>query len=553
MNYHTNTGTGVSEPVVSREKTINEVLSRHDVEITGPVTDDYAAILTPEAVAFVATLAGQFEGRRADLLQKRKERQEKLDAGQMPDFLSETAEIRESKWKVAPHPADLDDRRVEITGPVDRKMIINALNSGAKVFMADFEDSLAPTWHNVIQGQFNLRDAVNRTITLSVPGGKSYALNDKIATLLVRPRGWHLGEKNILFNSQPISASLLDFGLYFFHNAKASLSNGTGPYFYLPKLENHHEARLWNDVFITAQDLLGLPRGTIKATVLIEHILAAFEMDEILYELKDHSTGLNCGRWDYIFSFIKKFRSRPDFLIPDRAVVTMNRHFLQSYVDLLVQTCHRRGAHAMGGMAAQIPIKNDPEANEVALSKVQADKEREVKAGHDGTWVAHPGLVSVASESFDRGMSGANQLDVLRSDVNISAVDLLRVPKGEITEKGLRTNISIGIQYMAAWVNGNGCVPLDNLMEDAATAEISRTQVWQWVHHPKGALSDGRDVTFDLYRNVKSEEMARIEDTVGEEQFESGGYRLASQLFDEIIANEELEEFLTLRAYKHLD
>tara|TARA_Y100000310_G_scaffold141260_1_gene140681 strand:- start:7290 stop:8951 length:1662 start_codon:yes stop_codon:yes gene_type:complete len=553
MNYHTNTGTGVSEPVVSREKTINEVLSRHDVEITGPVTDDYAAILTPEAVVFVATLAGQFEGRRTDLLQKRKERQEKLDAGQMPDFLSETAEIRASDWKVAPHPADLDDRRVEITGPVDRKMIINALNSGAKVFMADFEDSLAPTWHNVIQGQFNLRDAVNRTITLSVPGGKSYALNDKIATLLVRPRGWHLGEKNILFNSQPISASLLDFGLYFFHNAKASLSNGTGPYFYLPKLENHHEARLWNDVFITAQDLLGLPRGTIKATVLIEHILAAFEMDEILYELKDHSTGLNCGRWDYIFSFIKKFRSRPDFLIPDRAVVTMNRHFLQSYVDLLVQTCHRRGAHAMGGMAAQIPIKNDPEANEVALSKVQADKEREVKAGHDGTWVAHPGLVSVASESFDRGMSGANQLDVLRSDVNISAVDLLRVPKGEITEKGLRTNISIGIQYMAAWVNGNGCVPLDNLMEDAATAEISRTQVWQWVHHPKGALVDGRDVTFDLYRNVKSEEMARIEDTVGEEQFESGGYRLASQLFDEIIANEELEEFLTLRAYKHLD
>jgi len=377
-------------------------------------------------------------------------------------------------------------------------------------------------------------------------------LNDKTATLLVRPRGWHLAEKHILLNGEPISASLLDFGLYFFHNAKALVANGTGPYFYLPKLENHHEARLWNDVFIAAQEMLHLPRGAIKATVLIEHILAAFEMDEILYELKDHSTGLNCGRWDYIFSFIKKFRRHPAFLMPDRAAVTMNRHFLKSYVDLLVQTCHHRGAHAMGGMAAQIPIRNDPEANEVALSRVQADKEREVKAGHDGTWVAHPGLVSVALESFGRGMSGANQLNVLRSEVNISAADLLRVPAGDITEKGLRTNVSIGIQYMAVWLSGNGCVPLDHLMEDAATAEISRTQVWQWVHHPKGRLTDGRDVTLDLYRSVKSEEIARIEEFVGEEKFETGGYRLASQLFDEIIFSSELEEFLTLRAYEHL-
>lgn len=553
MSYQADMGTGLIEPVMKGEKTVHETVSKQGVEIIGAVTDDYAEILTPEAVAFVAELARQFEERRADLLQKRMERQEKLDAGEMPVFLSDTAEIRESDWKVAPHPADLADRRVEITGPVDRKMIINALNSGAKVFMADFEDSLAPTWHNVMQGQLNLRDAVNRTITFSVPGGKSYALNDETATLLVRPRGWHLGEKHILLNGQPISASLLDFGLYFFHNAKTLMANGTGPYFYLPKLENHDEARLWNDVFIAAQDMLDLPRGTVKATVLIEHILAAFEMDEILYELKDHSTGLNCGRWDYIFSFIKKFRSRPDFLMPDRAAVTMNRHFLRSYVDLLVQTCHRRGAHAMGGMAAQIPIKNDPEANDEALSRVRADKEREVKAGHDGTWVAHPGLVSVATESFDSGMSGANQLDVLRSGVSVSAADLLQVPAGEITERGLRKNISIGIQYMAVWLSGNGCVPLYHLMEDAATAEISRTQVWQWVHHPKGALSDGRNVTFDLYDTIKSEEMARIEDVMGEERIESGGYRLAAQLFDEIIANDELEEFLTVRAYEHLD
>src|SRR3989441_6511819 len=415
----------------------------------------------------------------------------------MPDFLSATRSVRDSEWRVAPAPKDLQDRRVEITGPTDRKMLINALNSGARVFMADFEDANAPTWSNLVEGQVNLIDAIERRIGFTSPEGKEYRLNDRVATLVVRPRGWHLDERHVEVGGTPVSGSLLDFGLYFFHNAERLLTKGSGPYFYLPKLESHLEARLWNDVFNFAQDELGLPRGTIRATVLIETILAAFEMDEILYELKDHSAGLNCGRWDYIFSFIKKFRNRPDFVLPNRAQVTMDRPFLNSYVQLLIKTCHRRGIHAMGGMAAQIPIKNDPAANEKALDKVRQDKLREVKAGHDGTWVAHPGLVPIAKAIFDEYMKTPNQIHVKREEVSVSAKDLLAVPTGEITEAGLRLNINVGLQYLEAWLRGNGCVPIYNLMEDAATAEISRAQVWQWVRH-KARLADGRVIGKEL-------------------------------------------------------
>ncbi|MDQ6663277.1 MAG: malate synthase A, partial [Acidobacteriota bacterium] len=450
-------------------------------------------VLTPEAVEFLNQLSGRFEPTRVELLEKRRARQKEIESGKLPDFLPETASIRNTEWTVAPIPPDLQDRRVEITGPVDRKMIINALNSGSSVFMADFEDANSPTWRNNIEGQINLRDAIDRNISFTGPEGKSYRLGDKLATLMVRPRGWHLIEKHFDVDGEPISASLFDFGLYFFHNAKKLLANGSGPYFYLPKLESHREARLWNDVFRFAQDYCGVPQGSIRATVLIETILGSFEMDEILYELRDHSAGLNCGRWDYIFSYIKKLRSRPDSMLPDRALVTMERHFLKSYVDLLIQTCHRRGIHAMGGMAAQIPIKNDPEANQKALEKVRQDKLREVKAGHDGTWVAHPALVAVAKEVFDAGMPGPNQLSVKREDVRVTAKDLLQAPEGEITEQGLRLNVDVGIQYLEAWLRGSGAVPIYNLMEDAATAEISRAQVWQWGRH--GAkLQDGRAV-----------------------------------------------------------
>lgn len=510
-----------------------------------------AEILTPEAIFFVTKLQRKFSKRREELLQKRAEIQEKLDSGWRPDFLKETQEIRKAAWKVAPIPKDLQDRRVEITGPVDRKMIINALNSGAKVFMADFEDANSPTWENIIQGQINLRDAVNRTIDFVSPEGKEYRLNKNIATLVVRPRGWHLVEKNFLVDGKPCSASLFDFGLFFFHNAKTLLKNGTGPYLYLPKLENHLEARLWNDVFVEAQKELGISKGTIKATVLIETILAAFEMDEILYELKDHMVGLNCGRWDYIFSFIKKFRKDPDFVLPDRAQVTMDKHFLKSYVDLLIQTCHRRGAHAMGGMAAQIPIRDNPKANEEALTKVRADKEREVRAGHDGTWVAHPGLVSVAEEVFNRAMPAPNQLKNLREDVRVSAADLLKVPEGEITERGLRTNINVGILYLASWLSGKGCVPLYHLMEDAATAEISRAQIWQWVRH-QATLKEGRKITVKLVRDILKEEMKKIKEAVGEKNFASGKYTLASELFDQMMTDENFAEFLTWVAYDYL-
>ena len=470
----------------------------------------------------------------------------------MPDFLADTAALREMNWVVAPIPKDLLDRRVEITGPVDRKMIINALNSSASVYMADFEDANSPTWQNNLDGQLNLHDAVNGTISFLSPEGKRYELNEKTATLMVRPRGWHLDEKHFQIAGKPISGSLFDFGLFFFHNAKALIKKETGPYFYLPKLQSHLEARLWNDVFNFAQDELGIPRGTIRATVLIETILAAFEMDEILYELRDHSAGLNCGRWDYIFSFIKTFRYRADFVLPNRAQVTMGRHFLNSYVQLLIKTCHRRGIHAMGGMAAQIPIKNDPAANETAVDKVRQDKIREVRPGHDGTWVAHPGLVPVAKEVFDVHMKEPNQISKKLEDARITAKDLLTLPQGDITEEGLRWNIDVGLQYLATWLRGSGCVPIYNLMEDAATAEICRAQVWQWVNH--GAkLNDGRTVTAELVRHATREELEKLRKQLGGERFDSGKFIVASEVFEKMMTSAEFPEFLTLIAYNYID
>ncbi len=522
------------------------------VQITADVSPEMAEILTPDALALVATLHRAFEPRRRELLEARVARAARLDAGELPDFLPETKAIRDDpSWKVAPAPADLQDRRAEITGPVDRKMIINALNSGAKVFMSDFEDSNTPTWENTIQGQINLRDAVNGTITFS-SGGKDYALGDNLATLLVRPRGWHLLEKHVLVDGNPVSAGIFDFALYMFHNAKTLLDKGSGPYFYLPKMESHLEARLWNDIIVLTQDEIGIPQGSVRATVLIETILAAFEMEEILYELRDHSAGLNCGRWDYIFSVIKKFRSRPDFVLADRALVTMTTHFMNSYSLLAIKTCHKRGAHAIGGMAAQIPIKNDPVANEEALGKVRADKEREASNGHDGTWVAHPGLVPIAVEAFDAVMPGPNQLDRLREDVEITAKDLLTfVPEGPITEAGLRTNISVGVQYLGAWLNGIGCVPINNLMEDAATAEISRSQVWQWIHSDKGVLDDGRKVDTELFRALLAEELDTIHGQYPENLHEY--FDRAAQLFDDISTSDDFVDFLTLPAYQMID
>ena len=511
--------------------------------IAMPLQETETRVLTPEASAFLVKMARQFEPRRRQLLARRSTVQQQIDAGKMPVFLPETAHIRAQEWTVAPIPRDLVDRRVEITGPVDRKMIINALNSGASVFMADFEDSNSPTWLNNLEGQANLYDAIAGTISYVSPEGKNYQLNPQVATLLVRPRGWHLHERHFLVDGQPISASLFDFGLYFFHNAKALIRKGTGPYFYLPKLESHLEARLWNDVFCFAQDELGIPRGTIRATVLIETILAAFEMDEILYELREHSSGLNCGRWDYIFSFIKKFRNRPDFVLPDRSTVTMEKHFLKSYVDLLIKTCHRRGIHAMGGMAAQIPIKNDPEANQRALEKVRQDKLREVRAGHDGTWVAHPGLVPIAKEVFDEHMKTANQISRRRDDVQVTAKDLLAVTEGEITEAGLRWNIDVGLQYLESWLRGSGCVPIYNLMEDAATAEICRSQVWQWVKHG-ASLNDGRRITREMVRDVISEQKNRLR---GERMAE------AAEIYTGMMTSPDFAEFLTLVAYDYID
>ena len=521
------------------------------VELLGAVTPAYSEILTPEAMRFLANLARRFEGTRQERLAARVKRQAEIDAGVLPDFPAETAEIRAQAWTVAPIPKDLEDRRVEITGPVDRKMVINALNSGANVFMADFEDSNSPTWQNNIEGHINLRDAIKGTIGFTSPEGKRYELAPKIATLLVRPRGWHLSEKHCLVDGKPISGSLFDFGLFFFHNAKTQVAKGTGPYFYLPKMESYLEARLWNDVFVFSQDYVGVPQGTIRATVLIETILGAFQMDEILYELRNHSSGLNCGRWDYIFSFIKKFRKRSDFLVPNRAQVTMDSPFLKSYVQLLIKTCHRRGIHAMGGMAAQIPIKNDPAANEKALDKVRQDKLREVKAGHDGTWVAHPGLVPIAKEIFDEYMKTPNQIHVKRAEVNVTAKDLLAVPHGEITEDGLRLNINVGLQYLEAWLRGNGCVPINNLMEDAATAEISRAQVWQWVHH-KAKLNDGRAITRELVVQTMREELEKLKGMLGADRFQNGKFELAAQLFETMMTSANFDEFLTLAAYEYV-
>ena len=534
--------------------TISAPATVASIELLAEVTPAFAEILSDDALAFVAGLAREFGPRVRELLAQRDARQRAIDDGRMPDFLEETREIRESDWRIGDIPADLRDRRVEITGPTDRKMIINALNSGACVFMADCEDSMTPTWHNVVQGQVNLRDAVDRSIGLD-SGGKRYSLNDEIATLIVRPRGWHLFEKQIRVDGEPVPAAFVDFGLYLFHNAAELQKRGTGPYFYLPKLESHLEARLWNDVFTYSEERGVVAPKAIKVTVLIETILAAFEMDEILYELRDYVVGQNCGRWDYIFSFIKKFSRYPEFVLPDRGEVTMTTHFLRSYSRLLIRTCHRRGAYAIGGMAAQIPIKDDAAANAEAMQKVRADKEREVQDGHDGTWVAHPGLVALARAIFDEHMPGENQLGNTRDDDHITAADLLQVPKGRITEAGLRDNVSVAIRYLAAWLGGNGCVPLSNLMEDAATAEISRAQLWQWVHHETGILDEGRNVTLELFRKILDEEKERLraELGVGDRGFEDGHYGRAAELLDDITAREDFVPFLTTEAYAFVD
>jgi len=511
-------------------------------------------VLTPAAAAFLEDLVRRFRPRVDDLLARRAARHARFVAGELPRFLPETAEIRQRDWSVAPIPPDLQDRRVEITGPSsDRKMVINALNSGASVFMADLEDANSPTWANQIGGQVNLMDAVRRTITFEAPEtGKSYALHPKTAVPIVRPRGWHLPERHCTLDGRPAPGAIVDFGLCIFHNAKEQLARGTGPYFYLPKMESHLEARLWNDVFAHAQAAVGVPAGSVRATVLIETLPAAFEMDEILYELRDHSAGLNCGRWDYIFSAIKTLQSRREFLLPDRGQVTMESPFLRSYSQLLIKTCHRRGIHAMGGMAAQIPIKDDPKASEAALAKVRADKLREVRDGHDGTWVAHPGLVAVAKEIFDQGMPGPNQISKLREDVHVTEAMLVEPATGTRTEAGLRLNIRVGIQYLEAWLRGMGCVPLYHLMEDAATAEISRAQVWQWLAHG-ATLDDGRAVTSEFVRQCTAEEMRRIEQEIGASRFDVGRFPEARAIFERVATVTPLAEFLTLPAYEVLE
>ncbi len=523
-----------------------------DVSIPAHAGAGHAAILSNEAVEFVAGLAHGFTDRIEELLARRVQRRREWQAGSRLDFLADTAEIRNSEWRVAPSPSDLTRRVVEITGPVDRKMIINALNSGADVFMADFEDSTSPTWDNLVGGQVHLRDAARGEMTYVDPRtDKHYRLADRVATLIVRPRGLHLHERGFTIEGRAVPGALFDFGLFLFHNAAALIKRGSGPYFYLPKLESHLEARLWNDLFVHAQRALGLPIGTIKATVLIETLPAAFEMHEILYELRDHSAGLNCGRWDYIFSFIKCNRWNADMVLPDRSQVTMEQSFMRAYTQLVVRTCHRRGAHAIGGMAAQIPIKSDPEANRVALAKVTADKLREVRDGHDGTWVAHPGLVPIAREAFEGQMRGPNQLDRMREDVDVGAEDLLRSPQGSRTEQGLRLNVRVGVQYLEAWLRGSGCVPLYHLMEDAATAEISRTQVWQWLKH-RARLDDGRPVTRELVEQVMREEMDLVREQVGAKRFDEGSFAQARDLFSELCFATDLEEFLTNHAYDAL-
>jgi malate synthase len=527
------------------------ISSSATMDISAPITAEHATILTPEALAFVAKLARAFGPRREALLAARRVRQAAFDAGQLPDFLEETRFVRDGAWTVGPIPADLQDRRVEITGPTDRKMVINAMNCGAATYMTDFEDSNTPTWSNLIDGQINLRDAIRRTIRLE-QNGKTYQLNDKTAVLIVRPRGWHLEEKHVLIDGKPISGGIFDFGLYFFHNAKELLARGSGPYFYLPKMESHLEARLWNDIFVMAQAELGIAQGTIKATVLIETILASFEMDEILYELRDHCVGLNIGRWDYIFSAIKKFRLNKDFCLADRAQVTMTAPFMRAYALSLVKTCHRRNASAMGGMAAFIPIKNDPAANDAVMAKVTADKEREATDGCDGTWVAHPGLVPIAKAVFDKHMPTPNQIHRKREDLSIATQsELLDFrPEGPITEAGLRNNLQVGIQYIGSWLAGNGCVPIFNLMEDAATAEISRSQVWQWMRSPKGKLDDGRKIDAALVQTLLADELAKTPSIVGAEAYAAGRYVVAAQMYEAMLMNDDFVEFLTLPAYQ---
>jgi malate synthase len=521
------------------------------LEITGPMNPRYAEILSPEACRFLAGLFREFGPRREQLLAKRVERQREIDAGRLPDFLPETAHIRGGNWRVPPPPPDLLDRRTEITGPVERKMAINALNSGAQCWMADFEDANSPTWGNVIEGQINMRDAVNRTITYTNPEGKAYALKEKTATIVARPRGWHMEEKHVLLDGRRVSASLFDWGLCFFHNAKNLLARGSGPYFYLPKMESHLEARLWNDVFIHAQAALGIPRGSVRATVLIETILGAFESEEILYELREHASGLNCGRWDYIFSVVKKLRNRPEYLFPDRTLITMTVPFLRAYCFHVIQVCHRHGAYAMGGMAAQIPIRNDPAANNAAMEKVRIDKEREAADGHDGTWVAHPGLVQIALEAFAKHMKGPNQLDRLREDVKVTAADLLAPFHGPITEHGVRWNIHVGIRYLEAWLGGSGAEPIHNLMEDLATSEISRSQLWQWLRF-SAKLDDGRPVTFALYEKLLGEELAKIRVEYGDAVYDGGHFKEATELFMRMVKSGQFDEFLSLPAYELL-
>ncbi len=518
--------------------------------INAPVNTEFATILTPAALDFFVKLARTFEPRRQVLLAQRIVRQKAFDAGMLPDFLPETKHIRDGAWVIAPLPADLLDRRVEITGPTDRKMVINALNCGASTFMADFEDANCPTWHNMIEGQINMRDANRRTITLEAKG-KTYQLNEKTAVLIPRPRGWHLDEKHVTLDGKIVSGSIFDFALYFFHNVKELQARGSNPYFYLPKMESHLEARLWNDIFIMAQNELGVPLGGIKATVLIETIVAAFEMDEILYELRDHSAGLNIGRWDYIFSAIKKFRLNKDFCLADRAQVSMTAPFLRAYALTLVKTCHKRNASAMGGMAAQIPIKNDEAANNAAMEKVRADKLREVTDGCDGTWVAHPGLVPIAKAVFDEHMPTPNQIHRQRDDVQYTAGDLLDFrPEAPITEAGVRNNIQVGIQYVGSWLAGNGCVPIFNLMEDAATAEISRSQIWQWIRSPKGVLDDGRKVTQQLVSALTADELTKTPAIVGADAYAAGKYVEGAKLFEQLVLDDNYEEFLTLPAYR---
>jgi len=523
------------------------------VHVSGRITPEFAQILSAEALGFVAKLHRQFDARRLELLARRATRQREFDAGHLPDFLAETRHIRDAAWSIAAQPHDLLDRRVEITGPTDRKMVINALNCGASTFMADFEDANCPTWHNMIDGQINLRDAVRRNITLE-QGAKSYQLNERTAVLIPRPRGWHLDEKHVTIDGKPVSGAMFDFALYFFHNAKELLARGSGPYFYLAKMESHLEARLWNEIFTLAQKELGIAHGSIRATCLIETVVAAFEMDEFLWELREHSSGLNIGRWDYIFSCIKKFRANKDFCLADRAQVTMTSPFMRAYALMLVKTCHRRGAPAMGGMAAQIPIKNDPSANEAALDKVRADKLREVTDGCDGTWVAHPALVPIAKAVFDQHMPQPNQYGKQRPDVNFGQKDLLAFqPEQPITEAGMRNNISVGIQYLGAWLAGNGCVPVFNLMEDAATAEISRSQIWQWIRSDKGRLDDGRKVTVGLFRQLLAEELPKVRTTLGEEAWSAGRYEEGARLFEQLTIDDTYVEFLTLPAYASID